>query len=330
MANTRTAPSYESAPLRPRHSLRINTDGTDQSAGLLLHAPADARNPLATLFGVPFDTTTLGKRGAAHAPASIRDAICRYFSYDPNWGIDLSAGPGVSDLGDVDVIATDVDESWKRISSVAAAAAGGGAPLLVFGGDHGCTFPVLRGVSEALPKDRRLGVINVDAHFDVRNSSVCSAGVPFRWMLERLNGRVQGHNFVEFGAGGFSNTAIYHDYLRDQQSRVITCREVQRGNLDDMIASALGTVADGTDGLWLSIDVDAIDASQMPGTAAPAVGGLTVWQVVELVWAFGQRDDVIGMDIMEVSPPFDPTGASANVAAHLALTFLAARQRRVK
>lgn len=314
-------------PLRARQPLRISTDGTDKSAGLLLHEPQEARNPLATLFGVPFDTTTLAKRGAAHAPAAIRDAICRYFSYDPNWGVDLAAGSGVADLGDVDVIPTDVDESWERISTVAAYAVGAGAPLLVLGGDHGCTFPVLRGVSEALDKSRRLGVMNIDAHFDVRDSSRCSAGVPFRWMLERLDGRVAGRNFVELGAGGFSNTATYHDYLREKQARVITCREVHRNDLDATISSAFDTMADGTDGLWLSIDVDAIDASQLPGTAAPAVGGLSVWQVLEVVWAFGQRDDVVGMDVMEVCPPVDMNGASANVAAHLALTFLAARQR---
>lgn len=310
--------------LKPAAPIRPIGDNIDRSAGLLLRPVGEVRYPLASVIGIPFDTTTLGRRGAAQGPTAIRDAIAKCLSYNANWDVDLASGPGVVDLGDIDVVSTDVETTWERISEVARDTYLEGGPVVVFGGDHGCTFPVLRGIASA--HRGRLGVMNVDAHFDVRDTAHLSAGVPFRLMLERLNETFTGSNFIEFGSGGWSNSAVYRDYLRDQGAHIVSCRDVQRGNLVDLIESSFALMAGGTQGMWLSIDVDAIDASQVPGTAAPAIGGLSTWQVLEVVWAFGRRPDVVGMDIMEVSPPFDPDGASAAVAASLFLTFLAARQ----
>lgn len=312
--------------LRPAPPLRAGGDRYDVSAGRLLHAPATVPDPLALLVGVPFDTTTLGRRGSGHGPGAVRDALAACFSYDPNWGVDLSDGPGAADLGNVDVVLTDVETTWQRISE-AVRAARGEVPLVILGGDHGVTFPTLRGLTAGEPEP--IGVVNVDAHFDVRVSQdgQVSAGVPFRYALERLDGALRGPNFVELGAGGWRNTRFYHDYLDEQGAHVVTARQLARGDFDTQVGRAFELAADGTRGIWLSIDADAFDAAVVPGTAAPAVAGLTAWQGLEIVWAFGQRDDVLGMDIVEVAPPYDPAGITASFAAHLLLTFLAARQR---
>lgn len=295
------------------------------ASDLLVAAPEVQGVPLAGLLGVPFDTTTLLRRGSRFGCGAVRQAFANCLTYDPNWGVDLSEAPRVADFGDVDVLQTDVGESWRRITEAAGSLAGRGFPLIVVGGDHGVTFPVLRGVGRA--SGGRLGVINVDAHFDVRISQhgEVSSGVPFRYVLEQLRDTVDGRNFVELGAGGWRNTRLYHDYLEERGSTVITARQLHRGDFDALVQEAFEIAADGTDGIWLSIDVDAIDSAFMPGTATPAVAGLTSMQILEIAWAFGRRDDVVGMDVMEVSPPYDPAGSSQQLAAHVLLTFLAGR-----
>jgi formimidoylglutamase len=281
----------------------------------------------AALVAIPFDTTTLGRGGSRHGPAAVRAALATSLCYDAGFGVDLSDAPRVADWGDVDVVHTDVDETWRRVSETVESLARTGLPLVVVGGDHGLTFPVLRGLAAVCAP---FGVISVDAHFDVRISQrdQVSAGVPFRYALERLDGVVAGRNLVEFGIGGWRNSRVYADFLRERGARVISARELHRGDLDALVQEALAIAGDGTAGTWLSIDIDGVDGSQAPGTGTPAVAGLSSFQLLELVWAFGRDPKTLGLDVMEVAPAWERGTATAGLAASCILTFLAGRESR--
>lgn len=281
----------------------------------------------AALVGIPFDTTTLGRGGSRHGPAAVRAALATCLCYDAGFGIDLAGAPRVADWGDVDVVLTDVDESWRRVTDCVGSLARTGLPLVAIGGDHGLTFPILRGLAGG---SGSLGVISVDAHFDVRISQreQVSAGVPFRYALEQLGGAISGRNLVEFGIGGWRNSRLYADYLREQGARVIAARELHRGDLDALVAEALAVAGDGTDGIWLSIDIDGVDGSQAAGTGTPATAGLSSFQLLELVWAFGRDPKARGLDVMEVAPAWEHGTATAALAANCVLTFLGARESR--
>lgn len=300
-------------------------DEYESSAAELIRPADEVKDGLFSLLGIPFDVSILGRRGAKDGPAGIRDALNEFLCYDPNVDVDLSKAKRIADFGDVDVVHTQILETWDRVSDVVEALASLPQPLLVMGGDHGLTFPILRGITRAIPG--RVGVISVDAHYDVRIShhGELSSGVPFRQMLEQLSDRISGKNFVEFGIGGWLNAKFYGDYLREQGARVITQREIHNGNLQDLIAEAIDRAADGTDGIWLSFDIDSIDGSTVRATNVPAIGGLSPVEALEIVWLFSSHSKALGMDVMEVSPCLDSSGLTERMAASLVLNFAAGR-----
>lgn len=303
----------------------LRDEHDDPVADLFRPAAEVEGGALANLVGVPFDTTTLGRRGSRFGPGAIRSALAGCLCYDANFDVDLADAPRVADHGDVDVLQTRIDETWDRVSDVVAVLAGEDAPLVVLGGDHGLTFPVLRGLARTVAGP--IGVITVDAHHDVRVSQhgEVSAGVPFRYALERLDGFVAGRNLVQLGIGGWHNSGVYRRHLRDVGASVVSARALHRDGVDGHVARALELAGDGTTGIWLTIDIDAVDAAHAPGTGTPAVAGLTGHQLLEIAWAFGRHPQALGIDLMEVAPEHDVGGITAHLAASAVLTFLAAR-----
>jgi len=282
-------------------------------------------DPLASIVGIPFDTSIMGRRGAKSGPAAVREGLNSCLCYEPGIDVDLSEAPRVADFGDVDVLHTDVDETWARVSDVVEALVRLGHPLVTIGGDHGLAFPVIRGLARATTG--RIGVISVDAHLDVRIShhGEKSSGVPFRYMLEELGDQISGRNFAQFGIGGWLNTKSYREYLRQNDVRVITAREIYRGDFDALVAEAIERAADGTDAIYMTFDIDAVEGATVGGTNVPAIAGLSPYQALELVWEFGRHPKAVGFDVMEVSPPWDPSGMSERMAASLVLNFIAGR-----
>lgn len=288
--------------------------------------PTD-REPLLSLVGVPFDTTTMGRRGSRHAPAGIRATLAGLLGHHAGFGVDLADAGGIADFGDVDVVETDVEETWSRISAVTEALAGEGRPLAVLGGDHGLTFPALRGALRA--HAGTVALVSLDAHYDVRPShrGQPASGVPFRWSLERLDGRVAPGASTQIGIAGWENSGRAAEYLAEQGVTVFPARHVHRHGLEAVLAETLRRAGEA-DGLWLTLDIDAADVAYAPGTNAPTVGGLASHELLEVVWALAAHDRLIGLDIVEVSPPYDVAGATQLLAAHLLLTALAARAAR--
>ena len=157
---------------------------TEAPAADIVRPAGELDDPLVHLLGIPFDVTILGRRGAKEGPAGVRGGFLTCLTYEPGLDIDLAVSRGIADVGDVDVLHTNVEGTWDRVSAVGGGAACARArrSACVGGGDHGLAFPILRGVSQALP-GKRIGVISVDAHFDVRithhgepSSGVRSAG----------------------------------------------------------------------------------------------------------------------------------------------------------
>ncbi len=310
---------HPAAPLAPGI-----VDPYERPGSELLRPAAEVETtPLANLVGVPFDTSIMGRRGAKSGPEAVRWGFNASLLYEPNLGVDLSGTPRIADYGDIDVMHTSVEQTWDRVSTVVEALIRLGQPLVTIGGDHGLTFPIIRGVCRAI--EGPVGVISVDAHLDVRIShhGEKSSGVPFRYMLDELSSQISGRNFVEFGIGGWLNTRAYHEWLLSNGVRTITQREIIRGDFDLLVQEALDRASDGTDAIYLTFDIDAIDGAAVSATNVPAVGGIAAWQALELVWAFGRHPKAVAMDIMEVSPAWDSSTLTERIAASLALNFVA-------
>src|SRR5262249_9147229 len=149
---------------------------------------------------------------------------------------------------------------------------------------HSVTAPAVRGFCAANP-GKRVGVINIDAHLDVRNfEHGPHNGTPFRAILSG-GLPISGRNFVELGIHGFMNSASYMRWVQDQRATVITAREVWRRGMDECIAEALRIAGEGTDLIYLSVDIDCLAYPWAIGTAATSAEGLSAWQLMEAVYA---------------------------------------------
>jgi formimidoylglutamase len=284
----------------------------------------------AAVLGIPFDGASTVRPGARQAPDAVREALSLYTTYSSARGTQL-ADLRVADIGDVRVLPSDLPRSITAIREAAAAVTAHGTIGVFLGGDHSVAWPILEALTSA-GGGRRVGVIHFDEHHDLREShfGAESSGVPFRKALNFPANPVLGRNLVQIGLGEFANSPVHADYAAAQGVTVIPALDVFDRGIDDCVAEALRRAADGTEAIYVSVDVDVIDQSQAPGTAAPNPHGLDARQVYRAVRAIGRHPATVGMDVVEISPPFDRGNMTGNVGAMLVLSFLAGvAERRV-
>ena len=193
----------------------------------------------------------------------------------------------------------------RFISGFAAA----GTRTIAVGGDHSVTLPVLRG----LVSDQPVGLIHIDAHTDTWDEfmgSRYSHGAPFRRAVEE--GLIDPHRTIQIGIRGAQNSTEGWDYSDSSGMRVVFMDEVTRVGVEAVAQEAV-RIASGQP-TYVSFDIDSIDPAFAPGTGTPEVGGLTSVETLTLLRAL-RGVQMVGADVVEVSPPFDPTGGTSLLAA---------------
>jgi formimidoylglutamase len=284
----------------------------------------------AGIVGIPFDTAVMGRRGCRFGPESVRNALVFSNVYDPSVDIDLSTDFTLTDFGNIDVLQTDVLGTHERIEQVVTAIYGLGVTPVMIGGDHSVSYPNIKSLINNTKGN--VGVIMIDGHLDVRHShhGEVSSGTPFRRIMEEPEKPVRPKNLVEIGINGWLNSRYYMDYCREQGVTVIPAREVHRRGVDDIINQALELAGDGTEAIFLSVDIDGLDMSVAPGTCSPNPGGLSAYESLELVWRIGQHPLSRGMDILEIAPSLDAAGVTSIMGVALIMHYLAATKVRLQ
>jgi len=277
------------------------------------------------LVGAPFDTGCVaGPRGSRLGPSGVRDSLTHGTCYNPEIDVDIT-DLDVVDFGNVRPVHTDVLATHDRVERVLTEITERGIFPITIGGDHSLSYPTGKALMNAV--DGPVGVINVDAHHDVRHShgGELSSGTPFRRLLEDDAGQLAGENFVELGLSGWHNTKSYVDWIREVGGEIITAREIHREGVDPAVERALAAATDGTDAVFVSVDIDVLDAAAAPGTTAPSPGGLLTHQLSEIVYQLGRHDAVRGADLMEVAPPLDQGDVTSMAGAAVVTQFFGAR-----
>jgi len=287
--------------------------------------PTFLRAPLArdlaevdiALVGVPFDGGVTNRTGARHGPREIRNqsSLCRDIHHVTR--TNPYALARVADVGDVRFSTTyDLERSIGDIHAFYAALHAAGCVPLSAGGDHSITYPIL----EALAAERPLGLVHVDAHTDTWDEFMGSRfhhGAPFRLANEK--GLIDPARTVQIGIRGAQNTDAGWRYSLDSGFRVIFMEEFTDLGVGAVIEEVRRVVGAGP--VYVSFDVDGLDPVFAPGTGTPEVGGLTTREAQRLLR--GLRGlDLAGADVVEVAPPFDPTGNTALVAATMMYEIL--------
>ena len=295
---------------------------------------ADPGESRLALLGTPDDLgvrLNAGRPGAADGPRAFRAALARQRStHDAVAGRPLETR--LCDAGDVapahpsdhggDPVAA-LEETHRRVREACAALHGAGLVPVCVGGGHDLTLPGVTALADA--SGRRAGGVNVDAHLDVRDAP--GSGMPFRRLIE--SDRLDPARFVEFGIARFACDPAHLAWLAERGAAVVAADVVLASSGEDLVADAFD-VAFGADARgpgaagpgFLSIDLDAIDASSAPGVSAPAAMGLGVPLVAEIARRAGADPRVGRLDIMELNPAYDADARTARVAALLLLSFL--------
>ena len=269
------------------------------------------------LIGAPWDGGTTNRPGPRHGPRQLRDASTMIRAQNGVSGVRPFEMVNCADLGDVPPNPADLMDSLKRMEDFFDPVRAAGIVPLTAGGDHLCTLPILR----ALAKGRPLGMIHFDSHTDLFhsyfNGSLYTHGTPFRRAVEE--GLLDPARVCMIGIRGTAYDSEDRDFARSVGIRVIPIEEFHARGTADVMAEARAIA--GTGPTYVSYDIDFIDPAYAPGTGTPEVGGPTSWQALEVVRML-EGVQIVGADLVEVSPPFDPSGGTAYLGVSVMFELL--------
>ncbi len=275
----------------------------------LPHIP-DPRQVDIALIGVPWDGGTTNRAGARHGPREIRNMSSFMRKVHHVSRIAPYELARIADLGDAPVNPIDLADSLGRIERFFATVHEAGAVPLSAGGDHLITLPILR----AIARGRPVGLVHFDAHSDTNDryfgNNRYTHGTPFRRAVEE--GLLDPKRTVQIGIRGSIYGPGDMDFAESSGMRVIYMEDFCRLGEEKVIAEARRVAGDGP--TYVSFDVDGLDPVFAPGTGTPEIGGLTTREAQHIVRGL-QGLDLVGGDVVEVSPPFDPSGNTALVGA---------------
>jgi guanidinopropionase len=269
------------------------------------------------LIGVPFDGGVENRPGQRHAPREIRNMSSLLRPIHHVTGVNPYDLCRVGDMGDIPFPhALDLEASHADITDFISGVHAAGAVPLCVGGDHSISLPALR----AIARNRPVGMVLVDAHTDTLDEELGSRfshGTPFRRAVEE--GLLDPERTVQAGIRGPLSSTEGLAFSHESGMRVICIEEFTEMGVQAVIAETRRVVGDGP--TYISFDIDCLDPAFAPGTGTPEIGGMTSIEAQALIRGLHGLD-LIGGDVVEVSPPFDPTGNTALVGATMMFEIL--------
>ncbi|WP_299783345.1 agmatinase [uncultured Roseobacter sp.] len=275
------------------------------------------------VLGAPFDAGTQWRAGARFGPRGVREAST-LFSFGHAGAYDheddatyLPADVRIVDIGDADIVHTDTDQSHANIEAGVRAILRAGALPVVIGGDHSVNIPCIRAFDGADYKGGAFHILQIDAHLDFvdeRHGVRHGHGNPMRRAAEQPY--VSG--LTQVGIRNVSSTAREgYVQARAMGSQIISVRQARQMGTQG-VANTLPKGAD----VYITIDIDAFCPSIAPGTGTPSHGGFLYYEVLELLQQVAQQHRIVGIDLVEVAPDYDPTGSTSILAAQVLLNLL--------
>jgi formiminoglutamase len=272
------------------------------------------------ILGAPLSKPSISHSGASFAPDAIRRCLNSFTTYNIEEETDISSKK-IIDFGDIAMHPTSIDECHQRIyqatKDITEAEA---APFtIILGGDHSITTSTVKGIKET---KGRVGIIQLDAHHDLRNTEDGGPtnGTPFRRLIEE--GHLQGENLIQIGIRNYANAKAYHDYAIENGVTVYTMKDVRQREITELIQTSLTQLEDNVDTIYLSVDMDVLDQAYAPGCPAIGPGGMDPDTLIQAVQQAIQHPKVQTMDIVEIDPTLDIRDMTSRVASLIVINAL--------
>jgi agmatinase len=272
----------------------------------LLTASDDDSEPVATVFGIPFDSTHSYKPGCRFGPDVIRDAFNNIEIFHPQFGIDLG-DVNIEDLGNTThtVVASEMIDMVGKITKELVAKK---RQLFILGGEHSITY----GTYMSFPKET--GYVVFDAHYDLRDE-YADIKLSHAAYLRRIVEKRGAGNILHVGARAFVKEEL--EFLKEHNIKTISDRQIREGKGPQMLRE----FASSFDSMYTSFDLDVLDPAYAPGVGNPEAVGMTSRELFDLIYSL-ENTKIDGIDIVELNPQYD-NGSTASIAAKIISTIIA-------
>ena len=277
----------------------------------------------AAIYGMPWDSTSISRTGANFGPRAIRDFSAQFLSYCATWDFDLVERLSPVDCGDCRVVPGDPETTFAAAQRDLGEILDGGAVPVTLGGDHSVTIPAVRAVCQRV---ERPGLVLIDTHLDtaphvggLELSHCCP-------ITRAVDAGFDPAHIVLVAISGWMNPRTELDYCREQGIKVLWLEDLWDLGATEVALQALEVAAAGTDGIYLTVDVDSLDAAYAPGTCAPTPGGLTSRELLTLVRRIAAAG-LVGLDVVETAPSLGAGTTTEAIAGRVVMDALAAHAK---
>jgi agmatinase len=293
----------------------------------------------AAFLGIPFDTGTTYRPGTRFGPQAVRRISAVYDGYSVDGAVDIFEELDLCDAGDVFVIPGNIEKSFDQVSKAVSHVYTSGAFPVLVGGDHSLGYPNVRGIAPHI--DGNVGIIHFDRHIDMQEMDMDERmhTTPWFWTSnDHESVRTGSHrdhshmhdvglancppkNLVQVGIGGWYGSRPGSEVARERGSSVLTMTDVEELGVKKAAEMALELAWKGAKAVYLSFDIDSIDPGFAPGTGTPEPGGFSPREALEMVRLIA-REGLCGMEVVEVSPPYDVNDNTSQLACRVILDAL--------
>ena len=294
----------------------------------------------AAFVGIPFDTGTTYRPGTRFGPQAVRRISAIYDGYSVDGAVDLPEELDLCDAGDVFVIPGNIEKTFDQVTRAVSHVYRSGAFPILCGGDHSLGYPNVRGIAPHI--DGNVGIIHIDRHIDMQDMDMDERmhTTPWYWTTNAHESVALGRshhdhshmhdvglancppkNLVQMGIGGWYGSRPGSRVARERGSSVLTMTDIEELGPKGAAERALELAWKDARAVYLSFDIDSIDPGFAPGTGTPEPGGLLPREALEMVRTIA-REGLCGMEVVEVSPPYDVNDNTSQLACRVILDVL--------
>jgi agmatinase len=279
----------------------------------------EVRRHEVAVVGAPFDMGTTYRPGARFGPQAIRRISALYDSYSVDMAVDLQEELDLVDVGDVFVIPSNIEKSFDQIDRAVSFLVGEGVFPVVLGGDHSIGYPDVRALASRI--EGRVGIIHLDRHLDIQERDMDERMHTTPWFHATNIPNAPPTNLVQMGIGGWYGSRPGVKVARSRQTTVLTITDIETVGVEKAAEAALEVAWKDADAVYLSFDIDSVDAGFVPGTGSPEPGGLLPREALKLLRLIA-REGICGMEVVEVAPPYDVSDMTAQLACRAVMDVL--------